>query len=65
MKKEWYHKMIDMAYANRDSDEVVQVYLDILDYDVADLDISHIKKVLESLSYEKRIDHHLYDHLIK
>ncbi len=65
IKSEWYHKMIDMAYANGDLEAVQQIYLEILDYEAADLHLSHIKKVLESLSYEKKIDHHLYDHLIR
>ena len=51
--------MLDMAYSNGDFEGVVDFYAHILDYEEVNLDVIHLKKVLESLSFIKRIDHFL------
>ena len=43
--------MIEMSFQNGDFTGVVDTYVNILDYEDAQLSLNHIKMVLESLSF--------------
>jgi hypothetical protein len=55
--------IIELAHASSDPKTVIHAYLDILDYDHAELTAAHLISVFESLNYESAIDHALVSHL--
>ena len=61
--KGFHATSIELAFANKDAKTVILAYLDILDYQVADLKEEHLAMVFESLNYESAIDHALVEHL--
>jgi hypothetical protein len=63
LPQDFQSKFIQKAHENKDPRSVRQAYLDILDYEGAQLTKETIAAVFESLDYTLNVDHGLVEHL--